>query len=895
MTGRRPGATYGKKSSKLAKASPATFESLLTKSPSKPKPSLSQVYNPAKADARINKPTIYGHDQVFDVPLSDEDEGEDELAGHNPPVIQRFAHHTFTPPKSPQQPSRKDEVRRRDVSPSIRNISTKRKQPPVSSARLHKRRSVKSDFRNAQNETHEDKISHEVAKEQRDQSMVTHFSDAMEADYHTSYPQVRIDEPRGFPLVDQPLLVDEENVNSLANTASHQTTGSPPLTSTRDDVDLVNRSLDLPSTPPKQRSPERYSLAGSKALATPKQKIVWQDLFSDQRGTPLSGIKRLKISAKSEQQINRVNSRSKRKLIDTLKLDQCQLDTNQSPEISMERLDPKVQSDEAPNPSQNDFDSAARASRRAPIGQSYSRPAKITYAQQRSYLSEPSAGLDELLTQPLGVNISPRPSNAAHIPKVVRPGDQEVGEGEDHDEGAGAMKSARELRIAGDTRRFDDEMSVIIQDISAPGKSALSSRRSALLDLALKLCDIDFRVRFLQGDYESKTLSHCAEETDPICGVAMSCSIILSLKEVSDPRSSRSLCDANILPNLIELLALPQDIRKLAKQRKLNMSRLAQQDVHNFVRTVGSTGVLSPDQTLSPRSAALHAIELLLRRQREVGDTDKLLGSSAVSKIIEILTQSSTKLIGKTSSIPADTDMMNLKMAFSTLESLTIVHSRAELHESWPEDQINRLVTVGRTIAMSGLADVHLNCLMFRLFLNLSNNNEANSSLFDDSGLLGYILARVESKFSSLQRTTGDDAHKAGFDELILAMGTLFNLAEMSTGPCRTLAMSSSNALDNLVRVFNDQIDKSTQAESDAEGQANVAFGYLAVLLGVLCRVPDGYERVKSGLQNHDMNILINAIQEFTAYNKRVDGEGSNEVWTVFTDRLQAVANALKS
>jgi hypothetical protein len=78
-----------------------------------------------------------------------------------------------------------------------------------------------------------------------------------------------------------------------------------------------------------------------------------------------------------------------------------------------------------------------------------------------------------------------------------------------------------------------------------------------------------------------------------------------------------------------------------------------------------------------------------------------------------------------------------------------------------------------------------------------------------------------------------------------------------------------------------------------------VAFGYLSILLGNLCRNDDIRQRVRSALPNQALTPLISSIEEFLWYHKTVDralqsdddGFGPDRVLTV---RLQAVVDRLK-
>lgn len=55
------------------------------------------------------------------------------------------------------------------------------------------------------------------------------------------------------------------------------------------------------------------------------------------------------------------------------------------------------------------------------------------------------------------------------------------------------------------------------------------------------------------------------------------------------------------------------------------------------------------------------------------------------------------------------------------------------------------------------------------------------------------------------------------------------------------------------------------------ETQSNVAFGYLAVLLGDLCQEDHIRYKARGRLPNSDLKSLLGAIEEFIAHHRKVD------------------------
>jgi hypothetical protein len=93
------------------------------------------------------------------------------------------------------------------------------------------------------------------------------------------------------------------------------------------------------------------------------------------------------------------------------------------------------------------------------------------------------------------------------------------------------------------------------------------------------------------------------------------------------------------------------------------------------------------------------------------------------------------------------------------------------------------------------------------------------------------------------------------------------------------------------------------------ESHTNVAFGYLAVLLGDLCQNKHIRYRALGRLPNCSLKCLVGAMEEFIAHHRKVDkhvmfglneNESENEVEekigeSEFTLRLQDVLARLRS
>jgi hypothetical protein len=83
-------------------------------------------------------------------------------------------------------------------------------------------------------------------------------------------------------------------------------------------------------------------------------------------------------------------------------------------------------------------------------------------------------------------------------------------------------------------------------------------------------------------------------------------------------------------------------------------------------------------------------------------------------------------------------------------------------------------------------------------------------------------------------------------------------------------------------------VDNSGQADSVEKTQLNVAFGYLAVLLGYLALSSSVRQLISSKSSGQGLRNLIGSIQEFIAHHRTLDQRAE------VTLRLQDLVNGLE-
>lgn len=91
----------------------------------------------------------------------------------------------------------------------------------------------------------------------------------------------------------------------------------------------------------------------------------------------------------------------------------------------------------------------------------------------------------------------------------------------------------------------------------------------------------------------------------------------------------------------------------------------------------------------------------------------------------------------------------------------------------------------------------------------------------------------------------------------------------------------------------------SLQADSVVQTHSNVAFGYLSVLLSTLCLDDEVRTQVRSQLRGNNLRRLLNVVEEFLHYYRKVEEELTDPVleedaMSGFTSRLQSIVDRIR-
>ncbi|QSZ34815.1 hypothetical protein DSL72_007674 [Monilinia vaccinii-corymbosi] len=500
---------------------------------------------------------------------------------------------------------------------------------------------------------------------------------------------------------------------------------------------------------------------------------------------------------------------------------------------------------------------------------------KFTYSRQRSMLVEVDMMEQLAFDVPLEV---PQVSHhrRGSIP-TLKPLSSFREEEEEDDEAANTtIRTIHELRQAGANSRFADEVMDLLDRIGKPAAKPSSLRRSGLLDLGIKMKDKAFVRQFRAHGAEQQLFADIGQETDPISGFLMTSLIAPILAEGSVALVVSQLQQSGIAKLLDRLISVEKSITSVAKERKMNMSKMAQNSLsayHDSLLEIPAWKDLGPRE-LSPRILALKCLELMVRQTREAGDASDIIPEELNTSLFEILKSSDDDALWD---IPHGTQAIGFYLTLSTLESYSLVSRTAQDETIWIRQF---LPVIGNTLntALNRPLDSfgEQQILALKLTLNVTNHNPKACDAIASSDLMFTILRTIVAKFKNMSNLWAEEEIVMAVDNLILLIGAMINFALWSTKALESIdnfAGMAKDPLDELIQLFVDNREKTFEVDSQHESHKNVPFGYLSVLLGHFCLFPAIEKRIRMGQTTKTLNPLISSIHEFIIYHRAADDE----------------------
>ena len=512
---------------------------------------------------------------------------------------------------------------------------------------------------------------------------------------------------------------------------------------------------------------------------------------------------------------------------------------------------------------------------------------KVTYARTRSYLEEDTLEASLMLSMPTATHFNPSSTTRSARGKNASTFDY------DDDSDQGTIQSIHDLRAAGNKKLFMDDNSALLDDIKDHRPASKSRRRSALMELAIKMFDKTFLARFVEHGFDRDL---AAEFTLPYTDLFSDFALCIVLIHISKLEAGEKVITALYHMGALALTSRclndSRDVRQVAKDRRSNISKVAQSTFLDFTESVRTSAFWQDIQpeSLTAQLLGLKCMESMAVCLRRQGNKGGILDSDVVTKLVGLSISSGQAAVNESPTI-VDTITHNLALSILEFASTSNALSATSTSEPWQRF----LSELSNVLHWEGEPRV----LSLKLCINLTNNNIANCDVCAQSEAIKISLSQIVQGFRHLHEDTNEQEHKSHFDSLILSLGLMINLAEFSEAAREKGTDLSSDGLPALVDVFLRGQERLEEAQSEEETQSNVAYGFLAVLLGNMCQNTKARDEVCACLPGKTLAALVAAIDEFAQYNMKVDsqtfeGDEGREVWEHFTGRLMAVVARLQ-
>ncbi|TGJ86434.1 hypothetical protein E0Z10_g2307 [Xylaria hypoxylon] len=530
---------------------------------------------------------------------------------------------------------------------------------------------------------------------------------------------------------------------------------------------------------------------------------------------------------------------------------------------------------------------------------------KFTYGQGRKVLEEED-NLLESLTLPnesysrrrleLG---SPKKPNSA-----MGAFDYDDDGGAANNSPSSKLRGIHELRQAGANSRVADAMQDLVDQIGKPGTN-LSSRRAALLQVAEKMRDKTFVRQCRDHGVESIMLKDIGKETDTVCGYLILSSLVMIIAKGPSAHMGSLLRTEEAGPIFARLLSISEDVKKLAKDRKSNLSKRSQNSVAVIESLLRELSIWDGGRPsfISPRSLAIKCLQLLIAQDVLIGGDQTIFTDAVTGHLFEVLSDASNNT--EYWDYPKTARSVELCGALSVLDVHAV--SVAATQGGNGEWAVRYLPIIADAFYTSLQTPVHdgktVEDLILKLTINVTNNNLAAPDVFASKGLLPALATSISSNFNQALTLISQDTWADGIiDSLVLRLGILINFAEHSelaremVNDCH---YENHEPVRELIRLFIENHRRTGEADSMEKTHLNVAFGYLSVLLGYLALHRPVRQKLVSSHSAKSIGPLIGSIREFIAHYEQVENamsesDDDNRHQGSYAERLQELVQQLE-
>ena len=434
---------------------------------------------------------------------------------------------------------------------------------------------------------------------------------------------------------------------------------------------------------------------------------------------------------------------------------------------------------------------------------------KITYARQRSYLTDNDLGEAAMI----GLPVPPEPKNRRasgrrglgnRVTKLQSMQSLDEESGDLVDSQVGTMRSIHELREAGGNVRLVSELEAILEDLGDHQPGSTSVRRSRLIDLVTKLEEPANCRLFVDRGLESRLVADVGLGDDLIINGLLVAALLQLMTRSPSTILLAQVGDARVVRYLIDLLGCDQDILSYARLRRNNMPKAAQTDLNNLGSALMKSTAwrARKPSVLSCHVLSLQCLEYLVRQTREAGSLSEVLSAHAIRRVVATSVPRFSTLSPK----PGEISLICLELAISILESCTIGNAAECQASLWVGETLERVIGLLPLLDMWQGADCGTSrTLTLRLYLNLTNNSPGLCEDFSTPEVISVMFRIVVLRFEQLADSMLEIDKALLLDDLILSLGFLINLADLSK-IARQFVMDlhygNQSYLDTLLQLF---------------------------------------------------------------------------------------------
>jgi hypothetical protein len=520
---------------------------------------------------------------------------------------------------------------------------------------------------------------------------------------------------------------------------------------------------------------------------------------------------------------------------------------------------------------------------------------KFTYAKSRSYLQEANPEDAFLMSMDLD--------------EPITFGSQNKNSQAEEEEEASQVRPNHELKRQGHNTKFHWDNQMLIDDIAT--RSNNSIRRSTMLELCTQMADETFAHDLLDSSLADDFFENASSTGDVIFDFAVAVATLFLLGGKPDYTVLDLIYRSEIPSSLHKLLDYDTDIIKIAKNRKSNLSRLAQESVATFRSTILSSSIWPSAalQTVSPRIVALKGLESLVLGLRHTANAESIISKETAEKLVDLAAGVAE---GAQRQGGSEDLTLILETTFSILEAESLAKQKPIV---WSAHMLQRLAKAMPMAFQTGQAAMITTAV--KLCMNLTNNKPKACQQFSDRSFVHTLVQSIVVRAKLLQADVEEAQRAEALDTLILSLGAMINLTEHSN-QARINVDDGGQLIEDLVATFVNgsvrtaQVSLSpfakqgsgidtNQAASMEQSQSSVVVGYLSVLLGNVCLNEATKAKIRAHLPDRNLATLVEKIKEFLHVHEQVnrkakqfEGAEGQETWQNYTARIMQVVEHLE-